>query len=165
MKILLAIDASEASRKAVAFVAKCFVGGAPSDLSITLLHVVDSLPDFIISRSSDPAAAPAFREVATEWAASSRNEGEKLVASCALKLTSSGIPGTALNQKLVTRDALPEARKVVAALTIIEEMQSGKYDVVCLGRRGTSAATGAFPGSVAEKILREAIGTTVWVVD
>lgn len=165
MKILLAIDASEASRKAVAFVAKVFVGGAPSDLRITLLHVVDSLPDFIMSRSSDPASAPAFREVANEWTASSRTEGEKLIAGCALKLTSSGIPGSALNQKLVTRDALPEARKVVAALTIIEEMQSGKYDVVCLGRRGTSAATGAFPGSVAEKILREAMGTTVWVVD
>lgn len=165
MKILLAIDASDASRKAVEFLGKAFGDNAPATLSITLLHVVDSLPDYIMSRSSDPHAAPAFREVATEWTASARNEGEKLIATYASRLTSAGIPGAALNQKLVTKDALPEARKVIAALTIIEEMKTGKYDVVCVGRRGTSAASGAFPGSVAEKILREAMGTTVWVVD
>jgi hypothetical protein len=70
--------------------------------------------------------------------------------------------------KLVVREGRPEARKVVAALAIIEELNRGPYEIVCLGRRGTGAAGTAmssFPGSVAEKVLRSAQGKTVWVVD
>jgi nucleotide-binding universal stress UspA family protein len=161
VKILLAVDPSDASRKAVEFVGRLFAQGRPSNLSVTLLHVVDSLPDFIAARASDPA----FQQVAAEWSSSSRNDGEKLLKYCRGKLEAAGIPGNALSEKLITKDALPEARKVVAVLAVIEEMKSGRYDVVAVGRRGTSSASGAFPGSVAEKILREAQGTTVWVVD
>ena len=53
----------------------------------------------------------------------------------------------------------------MAALAIIEEMQGGQYDLVVLGRRGASPAAESFVGSVTEKVLREARGKTVWVVD
>ncbi len=44
-------------------------------------------------------------------------------------------------------------------------MKKGDYQVVCVGRRGTSSAQGSFPASMAEKILQESRGRTIWVVD
>jgi nucleotide-binding universal stress UspA family protein len=161
VNILLAIDQSDASRKAVDFVAQTAGRMPAGSVSVTLLHVIDSLPDFIVTRQSEQV----FQQVAKEWSSTSHSEGERLLETHRRKLESAGIPGSALKTKMIEKDALPEARKVMAALTIIEEMKSGQHDVVCVGRRGVSSASGAFPGSVAEKVLREAQGTTVWVVD
>lgn len=165
MKILLAIDPSEASRKAVEFTGKALGPSGGKGCSITLLHVVDSLPDFILTGAKNPQTASAYQQVAKDWSTASRGEGEKLLVQYQKQLEAAGIPNSALSTRLVVKEALPESKKVVAALTIIDEMKSGGFDVVCLGRRGASAASGSFPGSVAEKVLREAQGRTVWVVD
>jgi len=165
VKILLAIDPSEASRKAVEFAGKLLAPSAAKDVTVTLLHVVDSIPEFIVSGVNHPQSGAAYQQVAKDWTSASRAEGDALLSRYRKQLESSGVPASAISLKLVTKEALPEAMKVVAALTIIEEMKSGGFDVVCLGRRGTSAASGSFPGSVAEKVLREAHGLTVWVVD
>lgn len=165
MNILLAIDQSEASRKAVDFLAGTVAKMPAGSVSVTLLHVVDSLPDFIVSRQSDPTSGKVFQQVAQEWSSTSRSDGERLLAGCRKTLEAAGIPSGSIKLKLIEKDALPEARKVVAALTIIEEMKSGSYDVVCVGRRGLTSASGSFLGSVAEKVLRDAQGTSVWVID
>jgi nucleotide-binding universal stress UspA family protein len=165
VNILLAIDHSDASRKAVRFVGDAFGRNLSGDLSVTLLHVGDSLPEFILSRSADAEAGNAFRQVAEEWTATARSEGESLLAAQKEALVEAGLPQESVRTRLILKEALPEAKKVAAALAIIEEMKTGDYDVVCLGRRGTSPAISVFPGSVAEKVLREAAGRTVWVVD
>ena len=131
---------------------------------MTLFHVVESLPDYLLVRSAESADG-VFRQVADELNASNKADGERLLEETRKLLSEAGVDDSAVQTKLAVRDALPEAKKVVAALAIIEEMQQGPYDVICLGRRGTSATAGIFPGSVAEKVLREGQGKTVWVVD
>lgn len=166
MKFLIAVDDSMASNKAVQFLGQML--GSRTDwkgFEITLFHVVESLPEFIVSRSEQAQAGGAFRQVADEWYESNRAAGESLVESVRRALVTAGIPGNVMASKLVVKDARPEARRVVAALAIIEEMKQGGYDVVVLGRRGSSPQIESFLGSVSEKITREACGKTVWIVD
>jgi nucleotide-binding universal stress UspA family protein len=165
LNILLAIDHSEASRKTVRFVGE-ILGGRPADFAtVTLFHVIESLPDFVVSGASHPELGPAFRDVAREWTEADRRNGEQLLAERKKQLVALGVAAQSVQTKLAVRDALPEAKKVIAALAIIEEMKQGPYSVVCLGRRGAALSDGVFPGSVASKVIREAQGKTVWVVD
>lgn len=162
MRILLAIDSSDASRKAVKFVGEILSGKQGGQAHVTLFHVVESLPDYLVSRTT---SSDAFRQVAEELSNSSQEDGQRLLKENRSVLLELGVPPQAVETKLETRDCLPEAKKVVAAMGIIDEMNAGPYDVVCVGRRGTSGSAGSFPGSVAEKVLRQGHGKTIWVVD
>jgi len=163
VKILLAIDQSENSRAAVQFAAK-MLAPHQSKHTVTLYHVIETLPEYLLLRGGE-ANAEAYHHVIDDLTATRRTEGERLLAEQKQAVQAAGVPAVAVTTKLEVRDALPEAKKVVAALAIIDEMKSGEYDLVCLGRRGGTAAEGTFLGSVAEKVLREAGGRTVWVID
>ncbi|HUG94011.1 MAG TPA: universal stress protein, partial [Planctomycetaceae bacterium] len=155
MNILLAIDGSAASDKAVRFVGDLLALSGREDLKVTLLHVAESLPDELLSLT-DPSRQVRYRTLADELDQAVRTEGERLLTEERQSLIAAGFPATAIETKLVVREGRPEARKVIASLAIIDEMQNGPCDVVCLGRRGTGAAgaaMGSFPGSVAEKVL------------
>lgn len=165
MNILLAVDHSEASRKAVAFVGEVLGKANSGGVAVTLLHVVESLPDYLLNRVTDESVSAADKQVAREWTENDRAKGEELLAESKRSLVGQGVGETTIETKLLVKSGTPEAKKVVAALAIIEQMKQGPYDVVCLGRRGSEAAEGSFLSSVAEKVLREAAGKTVWVVD
>ncbi len=164
MKILIAVDGSPATDKAVAFAADMLKHNA-ANASITLFHVVESLPEFLLGRAGGKQSDDVYRRVVGEWEAENKSAGERMLAAQEQVLLKAGLPQKSVTKKLVSRESRPESIKVVAALSIIEEMQQGNYDVVCLGRRGDSGIDSVFPGSVAEKVLREAQGRTVWVVD
>ena len=134
MNVLVAVDASETSVRAVDFVGRMFGAAPPAGLSVTVLHVAHAEGD------------------------------DKLLASSQDRLTKAGVPAGQIRTRRVVKQSLPEAQRVAAALAIIEEMQAGPYEVVVLGRRGAAAVADTFLGSVAEKVLREARGRTVWVV-
>ncbi|MFN0195987.1 MAG: universal stress protein [Planctomycetaceae bacterium] len=164
MKILLAVDASDASEKAVRHIGEIFgQGGRP--VKVTLYHALESLPEYLVSRINGPQQSAEFRSVAEEWVNDLRNNARDILATHQQKLVAAGIPSTAIETKIAEVEAMPGAKKVVAAMAIIEEMKRGDYAIVCLGRRGNSASISVFPGSVAEKVLREGAGVTVWIVD
>lgn len=165
MKVLVAIDDSEASRKAVVFAGKLLGQRAVQDCDVTLFHVCESLPEFILARSKAGEVDNAFRKVADEWAATGRSLGTKLLEEQALTLTAAGIPPAKVNVRLCQKESRPEARRVVAALAIIEEMKQGGYDLVVIGRRGSSGSIESFIGGVAEKVAREARGCALCIVD
>jgi nucleotide-binding universal stress UspA family protein len=160
VKVLIAVDSSAVSEKAVALAGTLW-GRQPAGVAITLFHVVESLPDYIVSRSQ---TGP-FQQVVAEWAAFTRQAGEALLARCAARLTEAGIPAAQVTTQLCLRDALPEAKRVVAAQAIIEEMKAGDYKLVLIGRRNTASQTSSIVGGVAEKVIREGQGRTICVVD
>lgn len=167
MNILLPLDQSDASEKAVRFVTGT-LDLAARQIRITLFHVVESLPDFLFppsGRSTSRLAGVIGKLDVEQLEDARREEGEELLDRFRQILESAGLSADAIETKTVNADALPEARKVVAAREIIAEMKSGDYDVVVLGRRATSPIGLTSLGSVAEKVLREAAGKTVWIVD
>jgi nucleotide-binding universal stress UspA family protein len=165
VKVLLAVDRSKATDAAVAFVAKVFSPHVDGAVAITLFHVAESLRDEMLPASRDDVRAAELQKVMEHLDAERKQEGERLLDAQRQALLDAGLAEADIERKLVTRESLPGAGKVMASLAIIEEMKAGAYDVVCLGRRGASGAAGSFLGSVAEKVLREARGRTVWVVD
>lgn len=165
MKVLVTLDTSAAANKVLTFVGQIFGQAARPGLEITLFHVVETLPEFILSRTKTSSAGAAFQQVADEWAKSNHSSAEKLLAEATRQLTTTGIPAAAIKTKLVTRDALPESARVVAALAVIAELQSGNYDVIVAGRRSNADLVETIIGGVAEKVVRAAHGKTVWIVD
>lgn len=162
MKVLVCVDHSAESQKVVQFVAGLLSSRAGAD-EITLFHVAEFLPEFLLSDHPEPGLTS--RGLAERWAAKAKTRGEELLQERLQQLTTSGVPASAVTTKLAIKDSLPESKKVAAALAIIEEMQSQPYELVCVGRRGASALAASFIGGVAEKVLREAYGRNVLVVD
>ena len=162
MKLLLAVDHSEVSRKAVRFVGQVLGPAGSGAVEITLYHVTECLPEFITERTNEDDA---FGKVNELWVTTQKTAGEQLLDACKADLTAAGVPAEKIKRKLAEKEGLPEARRVIAALAIIEELKAGGYDIVAIGRRGSAAASGSFLGSVAEKITREAAGKTVWIID
>ena len=165
MHLLLAVDHSDASDKAVKFVADCFQKAAADSVKVTLFHVVESLPSFVVPAHHGAESKEIFAEAADAWEKANQKAGEELLATCRDQLVSAGFSASAVAVKLAQRDSLPEAKQVVAAQTIIAEMQSGAYDVIVMGRRAKSPVSDSFVGTVASKVLREAAGKTVWIID
>ena len=159
MKVLLAVDASESTEKATAFVGK--MAAANPDLAVTVLHVVESIPDhFLLAPAKEH-----LHGLADAWGTAARDRGEKLLEETERRLTDAGVAAGRIASKLREVEVLPESSRASAAMGIVAEMQEGGYEVVCLGRRGTSPAQGTFVGSVAQLVLRESAGVTTWVVD
>lgn len=161
----MGIDGSLATAKAIRFAGDVFGRSKSPDVWITLLHVTESVPDANLSPGIPQSLGPAYQEIVDEAKAGLKLQGEKLLEKEAAALRAFGIPGDHISTKLEVSSARPESSKVAIALGIINEMNIGKYDVVCIGRRGTTAAEGVFLTSIAEKVLKESRGRTVWVVD
>ncbi|MGE5194997.1 MAG: universal stress protein [Deltaproteobacteria bacterium] len=165
MNVLIAIDGSDVSRKAVAFAGKMLGRCAERDVEVTLFHVVEALPEFLLPPGGQGGAAGSLRQAAEEWAETNRLAGDRLLSENREALIQAGIPAPAVQIKLGRKEARPEASRVVAAIAIIEEMRQGNYDLVVIGRRGTSATIPTLIGGVADKVAREAYGRTLWIVD
>lgn len=162
MNVLVCVDHSEESKKALRFAGQ-LVAGAGSGNSVTLCHVSESLPAYLLSDEPQPGLT--LRSAARQIAAQADAEGQKLLAAQKDVLTAAGVAAGSIKTKLIQTAASPEAKQVAAAAAIIDEMKSGGYHVVCLGRRGASQLSPTFVGGVAEKVLRAAQGQTVCVVD
>ncbi len=162
MKVLLPVDRSEASSKAVQFVGKLLAGRGGQD-QVTIYHVAEFLPEFVLT--DIPEAGLTTRSLAERWATRAKSDGETLLAEQKQALIAAGVAAEMVQTKIELKDCLPESKKVAAALTIIAEMQHNAYDLVCMGRRGASAMSHSLIGGVTEKVLREAQGRSILVVD
>lgn len=143
MKILVAVDGSTSSERVIKFVANLLQRAKHPDVAVTLFHC------------SEGRVEPGKRD----------DHGEAVLNAQRKTLESSGIPAKCLSIKVDVDHERTDSSKVTAALSIIKEMKRGEYDVVCLGRRGAASAEGAFSASMAEKVLHEARGHSVWVID
>ena len=165
MNLLIPVDDSDASEKAVRFVER-ILDLSYAELTVTMLHVVESLPEFANMRNRRPLEGLEDLAGNFELLEEARlHAGNELLDGFRQSLVTAGLPDESVTTKIVTADALPEARQVVAAREIIWELKDNNYDIVVMGRRATSPIGLTTVGSVTEKVLREAVGMSVWVVD
>ena len=147
-KILIAVDLSENSLRAVEYVGA--MTSCHPTMQITLLHVVkEPSPDIMPDEKQRLSHVERVR-----------SEVLNLMEQAAQRLTSQGIPSKHIQIKVQVCK-----RPVSVSELILHEQRSGTYGTVVVGRRGVSKREEFLFGSVSNSVMREAKQCAVWVVE
>jgi nucleotide-binding universal stress UspA family protein len=154
-KILVAVDESKNSMKAIKYVAT----NMNSNATVTIFSV---LPDATAACGMDsPALTPLFRDNRQTFCAleDAKKDAVKAFMEKGKKaLVQKGFASKNLTIKI-------RKKKAGIARDILKEAQQGKYDTLVIGRRGLSGIKQFLLGSVSEKIVKNAKRVSVVVVD
>lgn len=154
-KILVAVDASENSARAVEYVG-IMVGATPG-FEISLLYV-ERHPE----RDTFPDDA--------SWQEACREEEKNIrtfLSQAKAMLEGKGVsPDTvSIEYAKTSRDGSQRGKGLSVAQHILKVHQDGGFGTVVVGRRGVSKAEEFLFGSVTTKIIHNAKDCTVWVVE
>jgi nucleotide-binding universal stress UspA family protein len=157
-KMLIAIDGSESSVRAVEYAAAQFSGLA--DLQITLLHVLPYPPAPLWDDGHIPTREEKEeREKGIErWLTGQRVKSEPMFDKAISIMTRHGIPAGRIGKKMISDS-------IDVAGSIIEETADGGYETLVLGRRGLSAMKKFLMGSVTAKVISHGAGMAVCIVE
>ncbi len=146
-KVLVAIDLSENSMKAVDYLGEML--SCHDTARVTLLHVIkEPSPDIVLDEDE--------RKHCVER---TRSETLAVMEKAGDRLTCRGIPQQHIQIKIQV------CRKPVSvADLILHEQKTGAYQTIVIGRRGKSKREEFLFGSVSLRVVREARDCTVWVV-
>jgi nucleotide-binding universal stress UspA family protein len=161
MRILLAVDESENSHRAVKYVGSLL--RRTPDTAVTLFHVLKPMPRELLEHggSENPAAeAQLGQQLRNEQDAWIRKEEESeshVLKKACDTLTQSGFDRSQVALKVGHEDDI--------AKNILEEARNGQHETIVVGRHGASRVRRLFGGSVTEQLLRDAKGFAIWVVE
>ena len=154
-KILIAVDESKSSMKAVKYVAR----GMEKTGSVTLLSII---PDAAAACGLDgPSLTPLFRQNRQTFCAVEDAKKDRVKAfmnDAKEVLIEAGFAPKKIGIKI-------RKKKLGIARDIVKEAQQGKYTTLVVGRRGLSAIKHFFMGSVSNKIVQAAKNVSLIVVD
>jgi nucleotide-binding universal stress UspA family protein len=148
-KILLAVDVSENSHRAVVYTGY-FTAFTESE--ITLYHVVRS---FGMGRVKENSILD--EETKERFVEEVRNDVPRIFSRYIESLKRCGVARSSISSK----HTFPSYSR---AADILREAKEGGYGTIVLGRRGLSEAPEFLMGSVANKVLSRAKEITVWIV-
>jgi nucleotide-binding universal stress UspA family protein len=161
MRILLAVDESENSRRVVRYVGALLRG--TSDVAVTLFHVLKPMPRELLEHggSENPAVeAQLSMQLRAEQEAWIRKEGE---AEChILKQARESLNQSGFDTGRVT---LKFGHEDDVANNILDEARIGHHETIVVGRHGMSRVKRVFGGGVTDQLLRDAKGFALWVVE
>ncbi len=152
-KILIAVDSSQASLRALAYVAM-MEAAVIMDLSVVLMHVVRTVPPTV--RQDMELRPQSFRRL-QEIEALNLAQGRKVLERARQRLLDLGVDQERIATVLRTR-------RMGLAKDILFEGEHGLYDALVLGRRGLGKVEEAFMGSLTNKVVQHADRLPVWVV-
>jgi nucleotide-binding universal stress UspA family protein len=157
-KVLVALDSSEGAWGAVKYVAEAF--GQTPGVQVTLLHVLSGLPpafwdDGHILEEKEKASR---QRLVAGWQQEQEKKWQGLVKKAHDLLTKAGVPKDAVVNKFKPKD-------YDVAEDILSEAAAGKFDTVVMGRRGLSMAKTLLLGSVTHKVVQNAKGCAVIIVE
>lgn len=157
-KILVALDGSKQSWRALRYAARAFAGA--SKLALEAVHVVPEPPstlwDFghILTREESVPA----RRLQAAWEAGGAKRREAMRRKALRLMAQAGLPPAAGRFHLKRHDG-------GAAQGLLAEARARHCDTIVLGRRGLGAAGSLLLGSVTDRVLHSAKGVTVVVVE
>jgi len=161
MRILVAVDESENSHRAVQYVGSLL--RETPHTAVTLFHVLKPMPRGLLEHggSENPIAeAQLSGQLRQEQEAWIRQETESecpVLIKAREILTQSGVDKRRVELKIGHEDDI--------ARNILEEARDGKHETIVVGRHGTSRAKRLFGGGVTDQLLRDAKGFAIWVVE
>ena len=154
-KVLIAVDESQNSMKAVKYVAK----GIQPTAEVTLFSVI---PDPTAACGLDsPALTPLFRRSRAAFCAiedTKKDHVKAFMEKAKTVLVEAGFPSKNVSVKI-------RKKRAGIARDILKEARTGKYDTLVIGRRGLSAVKEFLIGSVSSKVVQLAKKLSVIVVD
>lgn len=154
-KILLAVDNSKNSLKAVKYVATT----VNTDASVTMLSI---LPDPAAACGMDsPSLTPVFKKNVETFCSiedTKKEVLERFLDEAKKILVAAGFPSKNVECKV-------RKKKTGVARDILKEAARGKFDTIVLGRRGLSGIKQFMFGSISNKVVQLADKTSVIVVD
>jgi nucleotide-binding universal stress UspA family protein len=148
-KILLAVDVSENSHRAVVYTGDFT---APTEAELTLYHVVRS---FGLGTADENSILD--DEMKERFVEEVRNDVPRMFRRYTESLGRCGVA----NNSISSKHTFPSYSR---AADILREAKEGGYGTIVLGRRGLSEAPEFLMGSVTSKILSRAKGFAVWIV-
>ena len=151
--ILIAVDESENSQRAVAAVSEMFA----SDSCITLFSV--AMDTEALCKMNSPELTPYFKSQQSAFC--TMEDKKREIVDAAIQqaketLMNKGFKETNISTK-------HEDLKEGVARDIIHEAEDG-YDVVVIGRGGTSGIRDFFFGSTSQKVLNAARDVSVFII-
>jgi nucleotide-binding universal stress UspA family protein len=158
-KICIAFDGSDNAQRAAAYVGEV-VGAAPG-FSVTLLS---------IERQPDPDHFPDE----SAWLARIKDDQARLRAALDAAhagLVAAGLAPDAVKELVLSgcRLAFAGARSCLPGKSVAEDLLRAAseegFGTIVIGRRGVSKAEEMLFGSVSTRIIRDAKGCAVWIVE
>lgn len=153
-RILLAVDASPASMKAVEFVAS-FLGG--HEYEVCIFHAIPGLGAIHFDLSE--ACRPDLPEVdmSDTCLEAFKIKVARLFQDVRVRLTTSGFASEKISEKIISG-----VRSRSDA--IVKEAEDGDFGTIVVGRRGLSKVEAFFMGRVGHEVVYGGKKFTVWVV-
>jgi nucleotide-binding universal stress UspA family protein len=157
-KVLIALDSSEGAWRAVDYVAEAF--GRTPGVQATLLHVLSGLPPAFWDDGhilSDQEKESRQRLVGS-WQKEQEKQWQGLVKKAHDHLTKAGISKEAVVNKF-------KPKYYDVAEDILSEAEEGNFDTIVMGRRGLGMAKALLLGSITHKVVQNAKGCAVIIVE
>ena len=158
--LLIAVDDSEATARAVTYVASII--GKRRDVRLHLLHVASIPPEFLEFGGSENPQVEEHRE--TELAKSRLGYLEDLAqavfARAQAPLVHAGVPAGAVETHVLTTiDGGDLIQK------LLEAAQTNTCDTIVVGRQSHSWLRELVQHHLADELVRQGEGFTIWVVE
>ncbi|MFC1867547.1 universal stress protein [Thermodesulfobacteriota bacterium] len=151
-RILIAVDGSIYSRKAVEYTVK--MGSVIKGLNYTLLNIQPKISEFLIEDAMlDSKARSALKEVTAK---NQQNALDLLDESKSIMIK------LGIDEKSIETITQPVTRGT--AKGILDYAKQSLCDAIVLGRRGISRLAEAFMGSVTNNVLEYTSVTPVWAI-
>ncbi len=161
MRILVAVDESENSHRAIQYVG--YLLRRTPEVDVTLSHVLKPIPRKLLEHggSENPAGeaqlSMRLRKEQEAWIQKERESECHVLNKAYETLNQSGFD--------MSRVTLTFGHEENIARNIVEVARTGHHETIVVGRRGTSRAKRIFGGGVTDQLLREAKGLAIWGVE
>ena len=158
--VLIAVDGSRNSLRAVEYAGRVF---APNEEArLVLFNILPAISRMNLDKKEIKAidARKAERPdlAGIYWQLEEEDKISKFFAQATKVLIKAGLQPEQIKSKF-------SVKKGEIADAILEEVELGHYETLILGRRGISRVKEVFYGSVSTKVVREARGCAVCVVE
>lgn len=157
-RLLIAVDDSDASRRAVKYVAK-FVGRRKG-FHICVVHVLRPLPPELLEHGGSELLERDLKVEQTRWISAAKKGARKDLDQAVAMLRKAGVPAKALQSLFCEPGEGPATAN--ALLDMAKECQCR---TVVVGRQSVSWLHELFSQDLSEELLRHGNGFCLWVVE
>jgi nucleotide-binding universal stress UspA family protein len=160
-KMLVAVDDSDASRRALSYVASFLAGCA--DVSVRLFHVLPHLPPETLEwgGTTDPAKERAFlAEKKAQFIAEAEKTAQPAVDHARRTLREAGVPEHAIETQFY-----PSVATADVVDDILDVARQGGFGTVVVGRNSWPRLKEAFRHHICHELIKKGRGVSVWVVE